>query len=260
MTTTETLRTSQRPGAKAWLRMFQAEARMVMRDTSGLLMPLGLPLVLLVMLSIGSSEISEELAPGVTVLDYTLLPVVITTVATIVAVLNMPNFLATYRKTKILRRLAVTPASPAMVLIAQMLVSFLQVVIGIAIAFGVAMVFFEANLPNDTWTAVLVMIAACAALYGVGMIVASVSPTPNAAMGLGLIAFLGMAALGGMFAPVENFPDWLQAISNWLPFASAVDGLQSAWLGESVDPQNWLVFGATTVLGVGVAAALFRWE
>lgn len=47
-------------------------------------------------------------------------------------------------------RLAVTPASPAMVLIAQTLGSFIQVVIGIAIAFEVAVVFFNANLPTQT--------------------------------------------------------------------------------------------------------------
>lgn len=260
MTTLEKSTVTHKPGMKAWLRMVQAEARMVMRDTAGLLMPVGLPLVLLVMLSMTSSEINDEIAPGVTVLDYHLLPVVITTVVTIVAVMNMPNFLATYRKTKILRRLAVTPASPAMVLIAQMIVSFIQVLVGIGIAVGVALLFFDANMPHELFMAVLVLLATCAALYGVGMIVASISPTVNAAMAFGLIAFMGMAALGGMFAPVENFPDWLQSVSNWLPFASAVEAFQSVLLGESIDPQNWLVLGGTTVLGTGVAAAFFRWE
>lgn len=259
-TATQNTLTAQRPGFNAWLRMIQAEARMVARDTSGMITPLGLPLILMVMMSLASGDTSQEVGPGVTVLDYYLMTVVIVMVITVVAVLNMPSFLATYRKTKVLRRLAVTPASPAMVLVAQMIVSLLQVLVGVALALGAGMLFFDANLPNSILTAIVVLLVACLALYGVGMIVASVARTPNAATALGLVVFLGLAAFGGMFIPVENLPDTMQAISHWLPYAAAVEGLQSAWLGEAVDPQNRLVLGGTTVLGAAVAAMLFRWE
>lgn len=251
---------ARRPGLTAWLRLIEAEAKMTIRDTAGLIVPLGMPLLILVMQAISFDDLGQEIAPGVTVLDYYLLPVVTTMVVAIIAVMNMPSFLATYRKTKMLRRLAVTPASPSMVLVAQIVVSFVQVILGITVALTVAMVFFDANLPQGTPMAVLVLLATCAAMYGVGMIVASVAPTPNASVAIGLIAFFGLAALGGMFGPVENLPATLQEISSWLPFAAAVEAFQSAWLGEPVEAQNWIVLAATTVLGAGVALALFRWE
>lgn len=251
---------ARRPGPKAWLRLIQAEARMTARDTAGLIVPLGMPLLILVMQAISFDDLHQELAPDVTVLDYYLLPVVLTMVVTTIAVINMPSFLATYRKTKLLRRLAVTPASPAMVLVAQFVVSFLQVLLGIAAAFTVAVVFFDANLPQSRLVAVGVLLVCCAAMYGVGMIVASIAPTPNSAVAIGLVFFFGLAALGGMFGPVENLPETLAEISGWLPFAAAVEAFQSAWLGEAVDAQNWLVLGGTAVLGGGVSAALFRWE
>lgn len=251
---------ARRPGPRAWLRMIQAETRMITRDTTGLIVPLGLPLLILVMQGISFDDLDQEVGPGVTVLDVYVLPVVVTMVVTTIAVMNMPSFLATYRKTKILRRLAVTPASPAMVLVAQMVVSLVQVILGIALALTVGALLFNVNPPNDVLMAVLVLLACCAAMYALGMIVASVAATPNAAVAIGLIAFFGLATLGGMFGPVENLPEPLAEIGAWLPFGAAVEAFQSAWVGETVAWENWASFGASTVVGVGVAAALFRWE
>lgn len=250
----------RRPGMKAWMKLIGAEAKMVVRDYAGLVVPLGLPLLILVMQGISIEERGQEIAEGVTVFSYYALPVVISMVVATIAVINMPSFLATYRKTKMLRRLAVTPASPAMVLVAQMVVSFIQVILGIGLAFTVAMLFFDANLPLSPLTGVAVLLACCAAMYGLGMIVASIAPTPNSSVAIGLVVFFGIAALGGMFGPADNLPDALQTVGAWLPFGASVEAFQSAWLGETVDAQNWLVLGGSAVVGAGVAAALFRWE
>lgn len=259
-TTTTSPIQGRRPGAGAWLRMIQAEAKMIARDPANVIIPYALPLLLLVMNGLSLENPAEELQPGVTVLDLHAMPVILSLVVTMIAVMNFPGYLATYRKTKVLRRLAVTPASPAMVLVAQMVVSFFQMIFGIVIAFGVAMLLFDANLPGNVLMAVLVLLVLCLAMYAVGMIVASVAPTPNSAVAIGLVAFFGMAALGGMFGPTENLPEQLAEIGTWLPFGAAVEAFQGTWLGETVVWQNWASLGITTVLGVGMAAALFRWE
>ncbi|MFD0559505.1 ABC-2 type transport system permease protein [Stackebrandtia endophytica] len=257
--TTTTIR-SCRPGALALTKMIQAEAKMITRSTANLVVPLGLPVLLLVMQGLRSDDLGQEVTPGVTTMDYYALPVVLTIVVTYIGAMNFPSFLSTYRKTKVLRRLAVTPASPAMVLVAQMVASLIQVFVGIALAFGLAVLFFEANPPADTFMAVMVLAACCVAMYAVGMIVASVAPTPNAAAAIGLIAFFAMAALGGMFGPMENLPEALAQVGAWLPFGAAVEAFQSTWIGETVSWQNWVSLGGSTVLGLAVASALFRWE
>lgn len=251
---------ARRPGFNAWLRLTQAEARMVGRDTAGLIVPLGLPLLILVMQAVSIEDTAVEVAPGATVLDVYVLPVVLTMVVATIAVINMPSFLATYRKTKMLRRLAVTPASPSMVLVAQFVVSLVQVIIGIGLAFAVGTIFFEANLPSNLIAALLVLAGCCAAMYAVGMIVASVAPTPNSSVALGLMAFFAMAAVGGMFGGIQNLPEALSTVGVWLPFGASVEAFQSVWLGEAVDWQNWVSLAVTTVVGASVAAILFRWE
>ncbi len=147
-----------------------------------------------------------------------------------------------------------------MVMAAQLVVGLIQVMVGVSAAFGVAVLFFDAGFPVDVFTAVMVLSACCVAMYALGMIVASVAPTPNAAAAIGLIAFFAMAALGGMFGPMENLPEQVAAIGSWLPFGAAVEAFQSAWIGETVRWENWASLGATTVLGVGVASAFFRWD
>lgn len=79
-------------------------------------------------------------------------------------------------------------------------------------------------------------------------------------MAIGLIFFFGIAALGGMFGPMENFPEFMQTIGAWLPFGASVEAMQSAWIGETIAWRNWASLAATTVIGGAVAAALFRWE
>jgi ABC-2 type transport system permease protein len=105
-----------------------------------------------------------------------------------------------------------------------------------------------------------VLVATFAAMYALGMVVASIARTPNASVAIGLIFFFGIAALGGMFGPMENFPDLMQTIGAWLPFGASVEAMQSVWIGEMVAWQNWVSLGTTTVLGGVVAGALFRWE
>ncbi|SJM53689.1 ABC transporter permease [Gulosibacter sp. 10] len=248
------------PGAGAWLRLVQAEARMTVRDTAGLIIPFGMPMLILVMQAMAFDDLGTPVAEGVTVLDYFLLPVIVAMVVATIAMINMPSFLATYRKTHLLRRLAVTPASPVMVLIAQLIVSFAQMLLGVGMALLVGAVFFEASMPRHPWLTALVFLAACTAMYGVGMIVASIAPTPNSAVAIGLVAFFGIGALGGMFGPVGNLPEPLAAVGSWLPFGAAVEALQSTLVTEPVPWQNWASLGGSAVIGTGVAALLFRWE
>ena len=247
-----------RPGASAWLKLIVAEAKMVIRDTAGLIIPLGMPLLIMVMQAPSVSGATTD--TGHSALEFYVLPVVFAMVIATIAVINMPSFLATYRRIMVLRRLAVTPASPAVVLVAQMVVSVIQVLIGIGIAYLGAVIFWDAGMPDNLLMAVLVLVATLAAMYALGMIVTSVAPTPNSSVAIGLIFFFGIAALGGMFGPMENFPEFMQTIGAWLPFGASVEAMQSAWIGETSAWQNWASLAATTVIGGAVAAALFRWQ
>ena len=246
------------PGLRALLTLIGCEAKMIMRDTAGLIVPLGLPL--LIMLTSASAAGSEVIVSGLTALDLYVMPLVFVIVIAAIGIINMPSFLAYYRRSGILRRLGVTPASPFMVLIAQAVVSIVQATIGITLAFLVAVVFFGANQPVNIGATLAVLALAMAAMYGIGMIVAALAPTPNSAVAIGLVAFLGIGALGGMFGGRDALPPVLAEVGGWLPVGAAVEALGSAWAGFAVDPLTLISLGVAVLVGAGVAALFFRWE
>lgn len=260
MSTTRTGATieARGPGAKAWLTLVVCEAKMVVRDTAGLVVPLVLPL--LILLTSAGSAADQMVAGGRSALEIYVLPLVLTMVLATIGIINMPSFLAYYRRTGILRRLSATPASPAMVLVAQVVVSVLQAVVGLSVAIAVAFVAFDARPPVHLGAAVGVYGLAMAAMYAIGMIVAAVAPTPNSAVAIGLVTFFGLGAIGGMFGGRANLPDVVATVGEWLPFGAAVEALSAAWAGSAVDPAHLISLAAAVVVGAVTASVFFRWD
>ncbi|GAA5039056.1 ABC-2 type transport system permease protein [Thermocatellispora tengchongensis] len=246
------------PGPCAWLTLIRCEAKMVVRDTAGLVVPIGLPLLILVMNAAAAGE--QVVVNGRTALDVHVLPLVFTVVPATIGVVNMPSFVAYYRRAGILRRLSVTPASPVMVLIAQAVVSLIQTLIGIGAAFAVALLVFDANLPVRPAAAIGAALLATAAMYATGMIVAATAPTPNAAVAIGLVAFFALGALGGLFGGREALPEPLAVLGERLPFGATVECVQAAWAGSAIDPVHLVSLAATIVLGGVISAVFFRWD
>lgn len=257
MTDVETLR-PRGPGLRALGLLVLSETKMVARDTAGLIVPLGMPLLILIM-SAGTAA-DEVVVGGRTVLDLFVVPIVMAMVMSMIGIVNMPSFLAYYRRSGILRRLGVTPASPALVLVAQALVAVLQAVIGIAIALAVAWAAFGAQPPADPLAWLGVAALAMAAMCALGMLVAAVAPTPNSAVAIGLVGFLGLGALGGMFGGPTALPEPLREVAPMLPFGATTDALRHAAAGMPVEPVSLIALAATVVVGAVGAALLFRWE
>ena len=231
---------------------------MVIRDTAGLIIPIGMPLLILI--TSASAPTGETVRDGFTAFDLFVLPIVFVMVIALVGVINMPSFLAYYRKAGILRRLGSTPASPMLVLVAQAIVSIAQAAIGIALALVVALTAFGAQPPANPGTALAVLALVTAALYGVGMIIASLAHTQNSALAIGLVVFLGLAAMGGLFGGRTALPPALERVADWLPVAAGTDALGAAWAGTAVPLVALVSLAATVVVSAAGAALLFRWE
>jgi ABC-2 type transport system permease protein len=255
--TTETM-PDWRPGPRAWAALTVAEAKMVVRDTAGLLIPIGLPLLILVMNGLGFG--TDVAADGVPVFERYVMPVVLAIVIALVGVVNMPSFLASYRRYKVLKRLSVTPANPGMILVAQVIVSALQTIVGVGLAVAAAMLFFGVGLPERAGVAVAVFGLAALTMYAIGMLVAAVSPTPNAAIAIGLVLFFALGATGGMFGATENLPEPLSAVGELLPFGAAVQAVGNAWVGAGQNPAHLLAMAVAIAVSTAVAVTWFRWE
>lgn len=260
MTETATARAGTRPGLHSWVRLTVTEGKLVFRDTAGIIIPIGLPLLIMVMNGMGDDGGGVPEFGGMSVMAAYIVPLTLVMVSAVVGIVNMPSFLATYRKTGVLRKLSVTPAHPMMVLVAQVLVSLAQTLVGVALALAVAGIAFDVAPPNNVAGAVGVFFLVCAAMYSLGMVVAAISPTTNAALAIGLTFFFATLALGGGFGPRENLPDVLATIGEFLPFGAGLEALSASWIGETPDMVHLGVLAGLTVLATAAAARFFRWQ
>lgn len=262
MTTTDLL--AARPGLDAWWRLTLTEGKLVARDTAGLVIPLGMPVLILVMAGLGiTDEDRAASAPafnGMSALEGYIVPMTLAMVVAIIGLVNMPSFLATYRRYGILRRLSATPANPLMVLVAQVLVSLAQTAVGIGLAVGTAVVAFDLDAPVGLLATGGAILLTAVAMYGLGMVVAAISPTPNSSVAIGLVAFFATMALGGGFGNRDALPERLAEVGGYLPFGAGLDVIGAAWVGESADGAQLLALAAAAAIGVLVGVRLFRWE
>lgn len=262
MSTLDTVPGAARPGLDAWGYLILCEARLVARDTAGLIIPIVLPVLIMAMNGLGMDGDAESIPEfgGLSALEAIVVPLTLVMIVALVGIVNMPSFLASHRKTGVLRRLSTTPANPSMVLVAQVVVSFLQTLLGTALALGIAAAAFDVGAPRDVAAAVGVFALVSAAMYALGMLVGAVAPTTNAAIAIGLLGFFALMALGGGFGGRDNLPETLATLGEWLPYGAGVEALSAAWQGASVDPLHLAVLAGTTVVATGLAVTRFRWS
>ncbi len=264
MTAIDTVPDAARPGADAWAYLTLSEAKLVVRDTSGLIIPIVLPVLLLVMNGLGQAGGDDAASipelGGSSVMEAIIVPMTLVMIVALVGVVNMPSFLAMHRKTGVLRRMSTTPANPAMVLVAQVVVSLAQTTVGIALALGVGATAFDVGAPPSVGATVGVFVLLAAAMYAVGALIGAVAPTTNAAIAIGLLAFFAMMAVGGGFGSREDLPDVLATVGEWLPYGAGIEALSAAWQGAAIEPLHLAVLAVTAVVAGGLAVTFFRWN
>jgi ABC-2 type transport system permease protein len=178
----------------------------------------------------------------------------------VLAFFTIPNALATYREKGILRRLSTTPANPAGLLIAQLLVNLVLSLVSIAVVMGVGIAFMAMRMPKNLPGFVVAIVLGAAALFSLGLLVASIGSSAKAAQGIGMILFFPSMFFAGLYLPKESMPDVLARIGDFTPLGAFRQTLQDSWAGLAPDGVL-LVFLAVLTLAFGAAAArLFRWQ
>lgn len=172
----------------------------------------------------------------------------------------LPAYLAEYRHTGVLRRLAVTPAKPRDLLIAQLVVQLCVAIVAGAASVLAGMLIFDVRAPENPVALALAFVLAAAATFAVGLLIAAVAPSVNAASGIGMTVYFPMLFAGGVWTPGDAMPDVLRTISDFTPIGAGVSAMSDAWNGDWPQPLHLIVLVAY-VLGASLAAAkIFRWE
>jgi ABC-2 type transport system permease protein len=127
------------------------------------------------------------------------------------------------RQLGISARMLSTPTSVRSIVVGESIGRF-----GVALVQGLYIVVLTLIIFGVNWgdpiASVLVLVLFSAVGAGAGVLMGSVFSNDQQAGGVGVIASLGLAALGGCMVPLELFSPTMQTVAHFTPHAWALDG------------------------------------
>jgi ABC-2 type transport system permease protein len=235
-----------------------SEARLLFRDPITWLAAIALPAAIL--LIFGSVFAPHRPDPGLGGLRWidTFAPSLVVITTATLAIQTLPIRLATYREKGILRRFSTTPARPAGLLAAQLVIYTVTAIVGLVVLVIVGRLAFDIPLPADPVGYVAAFALGMGALLALGLLVAAVAPSSRAATAIAIPVFFAVMFLGGVYLPRFLLPEVLVTVGTYAP--PGVQGLQDAWLGTTPQLLPLVVLAIVIVVAGAIAVRVFRWE
>ncbi|GGL87691.1 ABC transporter permease [Nakamurella endophytica] len=239
--------------------MIRSEARLLARNPGVVLWAAILPVAAAVVLGALPATRNPTADLGGSSFFSVYQPVLVLFAIAILAIQALPDVLTRYREMGVLKRLRTTPASPALLLVAQ-----LVLVLGVSVLSTVVIVvvpaFLGAPLPRSPLLFLLAYLLSAWAFLGIGMVIASLFRNAKVAAGFGTVLFFVLQFFAGLWIQRPLMPGWMRGISDWTASGAASQALADAAAG------HWpRLLHIGVLLGWGVvtsllAVRLFRWE
>ncbi len=167
------------------------------------------------------------------------------------------------RENGLLKRIRATPL-PASTYVAAVLASTLIVFALQTVAlFLIGRLLFDAHGPGNWWQLLAVLVLGTAVFAALGLAATAVIRSSEGASAVVNLVLLPMAFLSGSFVPIQEYPDWLQHISNVLPLKHFIRLVTDVYLdGESL-AHGWvaiLALLAWAAVGLILVVRRFTWS
>lgn len=244
----------------AFTKLTASEFRLLLREPVLAFFGLLFPVVLVAIL--GSIPAMREPSPeigGLRVIDL-YVPIALVLALASLGLQSTPQILATYRERGVLRRMATTPASPVMLLGAQLTMVTLTALAAGTLTLLVGRFAFDVPFPGRPFVYLLAFLLCAAAVFAIGIFVAAVAPSGKAASGIGMAVFFPLMFFAGLWTPREVMPEWLQRIGELTPLGAGQAAIQAASIGDW--PPLQCVIALLAYLGIFAYGAVrfFRWS
>ncbi|HXQ79310.1 MAG TPA: ABC transporter permease, partial [Thermoplasmata archaeon] len=173
----------------------------------------------------------------------------------------MVNLSSQYKKQKLFRQLSLTPLTRGEWLLASICWFILLVFLSTAIMLAIGRFAFGTDVSPTLLTLPFLLLGPVL-FVSLGLLLGTVSKTPESAAIVGNLITFPMMFLSGTFFPVSLFPPYLQTVAHVLPLYYVVDGLN-----ETMIFGNWhlalvdlAVVGALALVFFVAATRAFRWQ
>ena len=159
------------------------------------------------------------------------------------------------------QRLLSSPATRAHILWSKFLYGVCLGLVQLLVLFVAGRFMYGIDVEHHLGLLVLVCIFAAAACTAFGMLLAAISPSPEAARGLGTMLILMMSAIGGAWFPVSIMPEFIQRLSKLTLVYWSLEGFQQVLWADATLGELIPTLGILAGIAAGVmAVALWRFN
>lgn len=174
--------------------------------------------------------------------------------------------LLSLKETLVLKRFFATPINRMYILIAEglsrLIFSSLQAILIITVGYF----FFHFTLIHGIWTAIEMVILSSLGLIvflGMGLLISSIAKDENSISPIANLFTLPQFLLGGVFFPIDVFPDWLQPFAKVLPLTHLNEAMRAiAFEGASFQSEaiHIVILLIWAIVIYTITAKLFKWD
>ena len=167
------------------------------------------------------------------------------------------------RENNTLRRYKVTPIGPLPLLVASMVTGLILYMPTIILMLLLAVEMYHMPVPPELIPMLIFIGIGVIAFRSIGLIIASVVNSMQESIILVQLVYFAMLFLSGSTFPITEMPKWLQDVTQFIPAAYLVSGLEGILLRKEGLLQNAAAVGAllvTMTVATFVSIKIFRWE
>jgi ABC-2 type transport system permease protein len=176
------------------------------------------------------------------------LPVLVSLLIAVSAVLSLVTIISIYREGGILKRLRATPLRPYTILTAHVIVKLLLTAATLTLMLMAGRRYFPpgAHVPWFSFTVALMI--STWSILSVGFLIASIVPTARFAQPIGAVILYPMFAVSGLFVPVKSSPASTACCCSCPPTHLRCKPAQGDLERRRMDHPHGRCFGADTVI------------
>ncbi len=246
---------------KTFRKMLKIEGKLSIRDMNMVIFAIIMPLVVLLILGIVYGD-----KPAFVGAEYSFIDQSFGALCSIAicagGLMGLPMVISDYREKKILKRFKVTPVSPTLILMVELVIYTLYSVASVLILWVVAEMFFGFQMQGDFgaflagWSLVLLSI------LSIGMLVGGIAKNSKQASVIASVLYFPMVIFSGATLPYEVMPIGLQKAVDVMPLTQGIKILKATTLGLPMTNAkvSVIIMLVVAVVCIGGSIRFFRWE
>lgn len=172
----------------------------------------------------------------------------------------MPAALTGYRERGVLRRMRTTPARPADLLLAQVVLHAAAALLSTALVLVLGRVVHEVAAPRHAVAYLVTLALSAAAALALGAMITALSRTSKIAGAVGLLVLFPAMFAAGIYVPLPVLPEVVRQVIELTAFGAAAGALEQAAAGHWPSWNHVVVLAVWTAGSLAVAVRWFRWE